>query len=132
MLSSVVLSLEYTEAEVNSFTDKSEAIGRWDEDQRHLKGVFKWLKESKGVESIIHLVVRDNPRHYCSDETVEECLKELEVRDLYWNRPDLCVETLKVVSDLVEVSLYSSGSKAVLWSWSDEQGLGTLQKVSIP
>jgi hypothetical protein len=132
MLSSVVLSLEYTEAEVERFANTSEATTRWEQNQTHLKDVFKWLKETKEVKSIIKLVVKDNPRLYCSDATVEECLRGLEVRYLHWNRPDLCAETLKHVPDLVEVSLYSSGINAVLWSWSDEQGLGNLKKVSLP
>lgn len=131
-MASVVLSLEYTQEELQNMpSSDKERLEMWRQDETNLKAVFKWLKVDKGVKAILNLIVKDNPNHYCSDDTVEECLKDLEVRYLDWNRPDLCANSFTLPNTLVEISLYWTGLNAVLWSWSDTEGLRTLIKVGM-
>jgi hypothetical protein len=131
-MASVVLSLEYTPQELKQMdTDPKERLREWQENEDGLLSVFRWLKGKK-VKCILSLTVKENPHHYCSDYTVKECLKDLEVRYLNWNRPDLCGNIETLPKDLIEVSLYWSGLDAVLWSWSDTQGLRTLTKAGKP
>ncbi|KAJ0116030.1 hypothetical protein J7T55_004974 [Diaporthe amygdali] len=129
MMSSVVLSMEYTQEMLETLPNMAQdKITMWAQDEENLKQVFEWLKETKGVKTILSLVVKDNPHHYCSDNTVEECLKGLEVIYLNWNRPDLCANKYTLPPTLVEISLYWTGLNSVLWSWSDTEGLRTLAK----
>lgn len=132
MLASVTLSLEYTQEQLEALPSEKDRAVKWQDDEKNLKEVFRWLKVDKKVKTIVNLTVKDNTHHYCTDETVEECLKGLDVRYLDWNRPDLCAETLRVSPSLVEISLYWTGLNAVLWSWSDTEGLLTLAKVGVP
>lgn len=128
-MAAVVLSLDYTADQIKALpTDEGARHVTWGDDEEGLKRVFSWLKR-KGVKCIISLTVKENPRHYCSDHTVKECLKGLEVRYLNWNRPDLCANSGYLPRDLIEVSLRWSGLDSVLWGWSDTQGLVTLEKV---
>lgn len=136
ILSTVTINLQEDDKDLTRMEDKHKLL-RWNNTQKYLKRVFKWLTDAeapngggKGVKEIIRLIVRDNPPDFCSDETVESCLSQLEVRYLDWNRPDLCAKTLQKVPDLVQLDLYWSGINAVLCSWSDEKGLGNLRKVS--
>ncbi|KAK3400893.1 hypothetical protein B0T20DRAFT_154676 [Sordaria brevicollis] len=91
--------------------------------------VFQWLK-GKGVKKILKVVVEDNPNRFCSEETIETCLKSMEeIRFLNWNKRDLAVPTLSHAKNLTELTLYSSGINAVLHHWSDQTGLITLPKL---
>jgi hypothetical protein len=96
--------------------------------EKALVGLFKWLKD-KGVEKIIKLVVREDPKRRCSEAAVKECISGFDIRYLDWDKPDMCAGTLKAAENCVELWLHSSGLNAVLCSWSDERGLGTLRKV---
>lgn len=99
-------------------------------DAENIIDVFKWLRGKKGVTKILKVVVKDNPHRYCREETIETCLECLdEIRFLDWDRPDLSAPTLSKAKGLMEVSLYSSGTNAVLYHWSDQNGLITLPKV---
>lgn len=132
MMASVVLSLEYTQEEEQDMPDNEEKLVMWKQDEKNLKAVFKWLKSNKNVKAIVSLVVKDNPNHYCSDDTVVECLEGLEIQYLDWNRPDLCANSSTLPDTLIEISLYWTGLNAVLWSWSDTEGLRTLEQVGLP
>ncbi|KAL3965243.1 hypothetical protein ACCO45_002247 [Purpureocillium lilacinum] len=108
-------------------SDRSwEVMTRDDEDA--LEAFFTWLKGRKGVTTILKLVVMENQDRPCSERVVRECLKGLDVRYLDWKRRDICVDTLLVVPNIVELWLYSSGLNAVLCGWSDEHGLGRFTK----
>ncbi|KAK1758112.1 hypothetical protein QBC47DRAFT_373731 [Echria macrotheca] len=129
-MESVNLSLEYTPEELQEMSlSDDDTMERWAEDEESLKAVFQWLKGEKEVKSILSLTVTENPHHYCSDLTVEECLRGLEVRYLNWNRPDLCANKFTLPNDLIEISLHWSGLNSVLWHWADTQGLRTLNKL---
>ncbi|KAI5860379.1 hypothetical protein GGS23DRAFT_581183 [Durotheca rogersii] len=129
-MASVVLSLEYSQEVLDILPkDDQEKAEIWAKDEENLKRVFEWLKTTKGVKTILSLTVKDNPDHYCSDDTVEECLRGLEVMYLNWNRPDLCANRYTLPPTLVEVSLHWSGLNSVLWSWSATEGLQTLEKL---
>jgi hypothetical protein len=131
MLSTVRIDLHDVASDqvLGTQTDEDN-IERWTLMQNHLVDVFKWLKVKKGVKGIMRLVVRDRAPLFCNDETIAECLKNLEVRYLDWDRPDICTDTLRLTRDLVQVDLYWSGLKAVLCSWGDVNGLRTIPKVS--
>jgi hypothetical protein len=91
--------------------------------------IFQWLKRRK-VTRIIKLVVEESETWYCSEETVQKCLREIkEIRYLDWRRPDLSPQTFLEAPHVVELWLYSSGLSAVLSSWSDAGGLRNLNKV---
>ncbi|KAI0141142.1 hypothetical protein F4776DRAFT_653800 [Hypoxylon sp. NC0597] len=102
----------------------------WEEDSKALCATFKWLRK-KNVNQIVKLVVKDNPNRNCSDETIETCLDEFDVRYLDWNKADMCVDTIRrKAPNVVHLWLHSSGSNAVLWSWSDSSGLRSLSKLT--
>lgn len=131
-MASVVLSLEYTPEDLETLqrTRDGDEVEIWMADEENLRQVFNWLKKDKKVQTILSLTVKDNPKHFCSDYTVELCLRELEVMYLNWNRPDMCANSISLPKSLLEISLYWTGLNAVLWSWSDTEGLRTLKKVS--
>ncbi|KAL7629603.1 hypothetical protein AAE478_001125 [Parahypoxylon ruwenzoriense] len=102
----------------------------WEEDSRALCATFKWLKK-KNVKQIVKLVVKDNPKRFCSDETIEKCLEGFDIRYLDWNKADMCVDTIrKKAPNVAHLWLHSGGSNAVLWSWSDSCGLRSLPKLT--
>lgn len=131
MLSTVRIDLHdiASDQDLEKLTDEGK-ISRWTNMQSYLVDVFRWLKGAKGVKGIMRLIVRDRGPIFCSDKTMEDCLKDLEVRYLDWDRPDMCTDTLRLTQDLVQVDLYWSGLKAVLCSWGDANGLRTMQRVS--
>ncbi|KAL9020192.1 MAG: hypothetical protein Q9185_002562 [Variospora sp. 1 TL-2023] len=133
-LSAVTIDLREGDKDLKDI-DEQRRIAHWKKVQANLIGIFQWLKgpedTGKGVKGIMRLTVRDNPPYFCSDETIEKCLEGLEIRYLDWNRPDLSAQTLLKAPDLVQVDLYWDGIHAVLCSWSDEKGIGNLQKVCL-
>ncbi|KAL9639492.1 MAG: hypothetical protein Q9204_001067 [Flavoplaca sp. TL-2023a] len=130
MMSSVIIDLRDAESEedLKRLTPEGK-IDRWTRMQGDLMDVFKWLKDKKKVKGIMRLVVRDRGPIFCSDETVENCLDGLEVRYLDWDRPDMCIDTLLLTPDLIQVDLHWSGLKAVLSSWGNTNGLRKLQRL---
>ena len=105
MMAAVVLTLGYTADQMQDFPiDEEERMNIWRADEEGLRKVFLWLKR-KGVTSIINLTVKENPRHYCSGHTVRHRLKDLEVRYLNWDRPDLCGNSVVLPQDLIEITL---------------------------
>lgn len=91
--------------------------------------VFGWLR-SRHVEKILRVVVHD--RHPCShsDEIIETCLKDFGVVGWDWNKLDICSSTIqRAAPDVREITLYASGSNAVLRSWSGLGGLIELKQV---
>jgi hypothetical protein len=128
MMSSVSLSLEYREEQLNRIGIQNRQKS-WELDEQNLADVFEWLKIEKGVQTIVKLTVKDNPDYCCTDETVGKCLEGLEVRYLDWNRPDICADSLQSQTNLIELSLYWTGLNAVLRSWSDTEGISTFVRV---
>ncbi|KAI1438055.1 hypothetical protein GGR50DRAFT_691531 [Xylaria sp. CBS 124048] len=130
MMASVFLSLEYTQDELQGMPpDHEQKLAMWRDDEENVKTFFKWLKTDKKVKTILSLTVKDNPNHYCSDDTVRQCLSNLEIMYLDWNRPNMCANKFALPSSLLELSLYWTGLDVVLWSWSDVEGLRTLNKL---
>ncbi|KAF2494952.1 hypothetical protein BU16DRAFT_562579 [Lophium mytilinum] len=138
MISSLRIDLNDTasEQELETMSDEKRLSARRKDMQRDLVGVFQWLKgtgkykdKGKGVKGIMRLVVNDRAPYFCSDETMEKCLENLEVRYLDWNRPDICTDTLRLIPDLVQVDLYWGGLQAVLNSWGDANGLCKLERL---
>ncbi|KAF4467897.1 subtilisin [Fusarium albosuccineum] len=96
-----------------------------------IRKVFSWFRRQK-VRRILKLVVIDDGNSPCSDETIEECVREFDVRYLNWNKDDLCVEVLRKagLSNVKELWLAWSGRNSVLYSWScRDNGLPTLGKL---
>jgi len=103
-------------AQKSPFEGREEPI-----DQHLIVQFFTWLREKKNVREILKVVVRDDRNSPCSDEVIEESLREFNVRYLDWDREDL---SSKVIEDTMEdvrgLSLYWSGNDAVLRGWADE------------
>src|SRR5579862_1886236 len=56
--------------------------------------IFYWLKESRGVKRILRLVVEDDPINFHSDEVIEEAVKEFDIEEWDWVKPDMCSDTI--------------------------------------
>ena len=92
--------------------------------------MFKWLRKC-GVQKVLEVNVEDHEGEPHCDEAIEMALDGLEVEILNWKKPDLCSDVLTNAANGVrELFLYSSGNNDVLRSWSAEDGLAKLQKVS--
>ncbi|EGZ74504.1 hypothetical protein NEUTE2DRAFT_81904 [Neurospora tetrasperma FGSC 2509] len=127
-LVSLSLRPELLDSSSNVVQSKDQLKTIADNDAANIIKVFRWLKD-KGVTKILKLVVDDNPDRVCSEEAIEKCLECMdEIRFLDWDRPDLAVPTIKKARRLIELSLYSTGTNAVLHHWSDQNGLVQLPK----
>lgn len=93
--------------------------------------IFKWLNKCH-VKKVLKVTVIDNQEPSHSDEAIEECVSGLDVRTWNWYKTDLCSEILQCVPNVRDVTLYSSGSNAVLLGWSSSAGLAQLKQVSAP
>jgi hypothetical protein len=96
-----------------------------------IRKVFSWFRKQK-VRRILKLVVVDDGTLPCSDATIEECLREFDIRYLNWNKDDFCIEVLHKAGlhNIRELWLSWSGRNSVLYSWScKDTGLPTLGKV---
>jgi len=93
--------------------------------------VFKLLRQ-KFVRKIINLTVEDNDKLPHSHEEIVDALKGIEVESWDWVQYDLCCDTIaEAASRVKEVFLYSTGNKAVLQSWSNQDGLKNLKNVTL-
>lgn len=111
-------------------TSQDQGPESWRLSMRHLMRLFKKLREDGGVQQILKLTVVDNPSRPCTDEVIERCLRDFDVRYLDWNKPDLCADViLAVAPNIVELTLHSSGNSSVLRSWAAENGLCNLNLV---
>ncbi|KAK4450515.1 hypothetical protein QBC34DRAFT_493784 [Podospora aff. communis PSN243] len=85
--------------------------------------VFKWLRRHN-VEQIVKVMVIDDGDPSHAEAAIEEALRDFKVEVWDWKKLDLCSDVIAESSKCVkEVSLYSSGSKAVLMGWASEEGL---------
>ncbi|KAF4537178.1 uncharacterized protein LTHEOB_11556 [Lasiodiplodia theobromae] len=103
--------------------------------------IFKWLKEEKKVERIVNLQVEDVSEIRVhgeqaellshSDESIEKALKGIEVLKTWdWKKFDLSSETIRTVAGRASsVVLYWGGNDAILRSWSEREGLVTLERL---
>ena len=92
--------------------------------------VFDWLRK-RNVKKVIQVIVMEGVSLPHSDEAIVESLKGLDVEIWDWRKFDICSETILQAAPQVRIlHLYCSGSNAVLRSWSCEQGLVNLEKVS--
>jgi hypothetical protein len=74
------------------------------------------------------MVVDDgDPCH--ADESIEKAMKDFDVEIWDWKRIDLNSDVIATSSKFIrEVSLYSSGNKAVLMGWASPEGLPNKSK----
>ena len=111
----------------STFVQENEEDGAGRKDFRL---IFKLLREHN-VQKIIKLIVNDDDETPHSDEILEE-LRDFEIEVLDWKKVDLCSYVIKNGAPGVrKLFLYSSGSNAVLRSWSGSDGLKELEQVSI-
>ncbi|KAK4222100.1 hypothetical protein QBC38DRAFT_504306, partial [Podospora fimiseda] len=95
---------------------------------QYMYPIFRWLKD-QGVKSVLKVTVIDDVEPSHSDQVIEECLNELNVRTWNWYKVDLCCDViLKSASNARDVTLYSSGNNAVLKGWSSPEGLPKLKQ----
>ena len=91
-----------------------------------LISVFSSL-HSKGVKTILKVIVDDleHPAH--SDLSIVTALDNKGVEIWDWRKLDLCTEVVrKVAPNVRQVHLYWSGNNAILRGWSEEGGLKQL------
>ncbi|KAF8250394.1 hypothetical protein K440DRAFT_674042 [Wilcoxina mikolae CBS 423.85] len=108
----------------NTLADKYQPGGKHD---KNLVGIFKWLQTEHGVKKILKVTVKDDKCIPHSDDLIISALKDFGVEALDWEKLDMCSQTLyEAAKNLKKVVLYSSGSRAVLRSWSAKDGLISL------
>jgi hypothetical protein len=96
-----------------------------------LTKIFNMLK-GQGVKRILKVTIRDNQKEPCSDRIIQQCLSPFDVRYLDWNKPDLNAGTIYASCPrIAQLTLYSSGRKAVLDSWVASTGLCRLRQVCL-
>lgn len=94
-----------------------------------LKQFFKWL-HNKGVTYILKVIVNDAFEKPHNDHTIESCLKQFEIENLEWRKPDLCPETLfNACRNVRHLHLWWSGNRAILRAWSEPEGLARLEEL---
>ncbi|RYP40703.1 hypothetical protein DL768_010602 [Monosporascus sp. mg162] len=92
----------------------------------HMNSIFRWLKANH-VGSILKVTVIDDLEPSHSDEAIETCIDDLNVRVWNWYKVDLsCQVILNSARNVRDVTLYSSGNNAVLMGWSSSSGLALL------
>ncbi|KAK3399636.1 peptidase S8/S53 domain-containing protein [Sordaria brevicollis] len=97
---------------------------------RNMCAIFKWLKQLD-VQTVLKVTVIDDEEPSHSDEAIETCMTGLNVRVWNWYKVDICTDVIfNSAPNVTEVTLYSSGSNAVLLGWSSSAGLVKLKKVS--
>ncbi|KAM0436593.1 hypothetical protein ACHAPT_002301 [Fusarium lateritium] len=108
-------------------SSKHDKLRRWEKDMRSLTNVFEMLKD-RGVKRILKVTVRDNERRPCSDSVIQRCLAGFDVRYLDWNKRDLSIDVVHAACpNIAELTLYSSGRRAVLSGWNSSAGLWGLK-----
>jgi hypothetical protein len=91
--------------------------------------IFDWLRKH-GVKKIFRVIVRGDEAAPHSDDLIIASLKDFDVEFLDWEKLDLCSETVREAAPNVsEMVLRASGSRAVLRSWSAQDGLVALPKL---
>lgn len=105
--------------------------------------VFQWLKKEIQVKKILEVVVDDGASRgmgtddltVCrkmphSDRAIIECLKDLDVETIDWQRADIPADVIVSAAPNVKtLYLYCSGLRAVLQGWANRNGLAKLRKV---
>ena len=108
--------------------DKAEGTGGSKPD--HYKEIFGWLRQNGNVKEVLRIIVEDDLQHPHDDEIIEETVKNLGVEMWDWRKYDISSETIRVAAPEVrELHLYTTGNDAVLWGWSDQDGLRNLKNV---
>ena len=83
------------------------------------------------MQSILSVAVMDDVEPSHSDEAIENCMTGLDVKVWNWRKLDLCSDVIFCSApNATDVTLYSSGSNAVLLGWSSPVGLPKLKNVS--
>lgn len=128
--SSTVLRQEIEPANEHG-DDDDRIIAQWQNDMLSLTKIFKMLKQ-QGVKRILKVTIKDNSKRPCSDQVIQQCLAGFDVRYLDWNKPDLSVSIICAsCPKIAELTLYSSGRRAVLESWASNTGLCRLRQVGL-
>ncbi|KAF5855466.1 hypothetical protein ETB97_009126 [Aspergillus alliaceus] len=95
----------------------------------NVEDIFNLLWE-KGVRKIISISVHEDGNNPYSDEVIES-LEKFDIEEWDWQRKDLCISViLKAAGNARKVSLYSTGNRSVLQSWSAPDGLISLEKLT--
>ena len=85
--------------------------------------VFDFIKK-QNVRHVLEIDVPDCTFHPHSNSNIQKCLNGLDVRVLMWRKKDLPLDILHdFAPNLEEVTLYSSGNRDILQSWTSYDGL---------
>lgn len=92
--------------------------------------VFKWLR-TRGVERVMEIIIEDDLDDPTTDAEIQSTLKDLCTEIWNWRKYDISADTIvQAAPHARELYLYTTGKKAVLREWSDEEGLHKLKNVS--
>ncbi|KNG85640.1 hypothetical protein ANOM_006031, partial [Aspergillus nomiae NRRL 13137] len=96
----------------------------------HTGDIFTILWE-QGVKKILSVKVDDDNDDCPYSDEMLETLKKFGIEEWDWRRTDLCSRVvLKAAGNARKITLYSTGNKAVLRSWSAPDGLNALKKLT--
>ncbi|EHK25576.1 uncharacterized protein TRIVIDRAFT_125374, partial [Trichoderma virens Gv29-8] len=83
---------------------------------------------SKQVKQILKITMDDDPDRPHSDESIENSLKDFDVKMLDWRKVDLCPELIqRACKNVMSAHLRWSGNNIALRAWSEPQGLPKLE-----
>ncbi|PTB62672.1 hypothetical protein BBK36DRAFT_1172427 [Trichoderma citrinoviride] len=110
--------------------DNEDQSTQWKNDMQSLRKIFAMLRD-RGVKRILKVTIRDNEKRPSSDQVIQECLAGFDVRYLNWTKPDLSASVICAsCPKIAELTLYSSGRRAVLDSWAASTGLSRLRQLT--
>ncbi|KAK4225133.1 hypothetical protein QBC38DRAFT_457589 [Podospora fimiseda] len=106
---------------------KSLVTGSKPKGLRDMETVFQWMRDSK-VQSILKVAVVDDVEPSHSEESIENCVENFDVRIWNWYKLDLCCSVItRKAPRARDVTLYWSGNNAVLMGWGSPAGLPSLK-----
>ncbi|KAI1420105.1 hypothetical protein F5Y12DRAFT_161904 [Xylaria sp. FL1777] len=113
----------------SGITDPSVPIHPGSKGRRDMGTIFQWLRD-KQVETIHAVTVIDSTEPSHSDAAIEEALTGFKTEVWDWKKLDLNCDVIANCTEGVvrDISLYSSGSYAVLMGWASNDGLRCLEK----
>lgn len=116
--------------------DDKEEIGKSTrEEHREVFDALHWLREDKGVETILELAVPDRLVNPHNEVEIAKVVDEFKVERLNWRYLDLSLSVFQEDGNAIkprirELHLYSSGKRAAISHWFSDEGLITLVNVS--
>ncbi|UKZ78892.1 hypothetical protein TrVFT333_006638 [Trichoderma virens FT-333] len=113
--------------------DQQSSSSRTCIDHTEVFDVLDWLKEQKGVTSIVELKVPDRMFKPHNELKIAEYVKKFEVENLDWRFLDLSLSLFddEVKGRIKKLHLYSSGKHVAINHWLGSEGIASFPKLSL-